>query len=183
MKHLIQVCDQLIDILFGSLRGGLQRDRDGEALTGAVVGRGNGFTILRMMSSTFHSSSSTTLMIPPSGAVGSLLGQRTIPETPPVANSQARRLNIAKFQLEPAPRHQSDGSRERTAPDVIKANAKYLRRYHADDPNLRGPGMGDVAFGPSSTHCKQSTFRTGFQWNHLTILLKARRSHAKASAI
>lgn len=33
-------------------------------------------------------------------------------------------------------------------PDVIRQNAKTLKHFHANDPNLRGPGFGDTDFRP-----------------------------------
>ena len=33
-------------------------------------------------------------------------------------------------------------------PDIIKQSAKHLAHFHANDPNLLGPGMGEVKFEP-----------------------------------
>jgi sugar phosphate isomerase/epimerase len=33
-------------------------------------------------------------------------------------------------------------------PDVIRANREFLRHFHANDPNKRGPGFGDTDFKP-----------------------------------
>jgi sugar phosphate isomerase/epimerase len=33
-------------------------------------------------------------------------------------------------------------------PEIIKKGAKYLKHFHANDKNLRGPGQGDVDFTP-----------------------------------
>ena len=32
--------------------------------------------------------------------------------------------------------------------DVIRANAKHLEHFHANDANLQGPGFGEVAYEP-----------------------------------
>lgn len=37
---------------------------------------------------------------------------------------------------------------EEDRPDVIRKHAKYLRHYHANDANLKGPGWGKVDFVP-----------------------------------
>lgn len=33
-------------------------------------------------------------------------------------------------------------------PELIRENAKLIAHFHANDPNLRGPGMGDLDFAP-----------------------------------
>ena len=45
------------------------------------------------------------------------------------------------------------------APDVIRANADQLFHFHANDPNLRGPGFGDTDFQPILEALRQAHYR------------------------
>ena len=44
------------------------------------------------------------------------------------------------------------------APDVIRANADHLAHFHANDPNLRGPGFGDTDFRPILAALRQAHY-------------------------
>jgi sugar phosphate isomerase/epimerase len=39
-------------------------------------------------------------------------------------------------------------SEAKPIPEIIRENAKLLAHFHANDPNMRGPGMGDLDFAP-----------------------------------
>lgn len=39
-------------------------------------------------------------------------------------------------------------SEDRPIPEILRENRRLLAHFHANDPNLRGPGMGDLDFVP-----------------------------------
>ena len=47
---------------------------------------------------------------------------------------------------------------EKDRPELIREYAPYLEHYHANDPNLHGPGWGDVEFGPIFEALKDINF-------------------------
>ena len=46
-------------------------------------------------------------------------------------------------------------SEEKTIDEIISENQEYLAYFHANDPNLRGPGFGDVDFVPIARALKK----------------------------
>ena len=43
----------------------------------------------------------------------------------------------------------------RPIPDILRDFASYMRHFHANDPNLRGPGFGDLDFAPIMAALKE----------------------------
>jgi len=49
-------------------------------------------------------------------------------------------------------------SEGRAIPDIIRQSAPWLAHFHANDPNLLGPGMGDVEFRPIFAALKEINY-------------------------
>ena len=49
-------------------------------------------------------------------------------------------------------------SEEKTIDDIISENREYLAYFHANDPNLRGPGFGDIDFVPIANALKKVAY-------------------------
>ena len=67
------------------------------------------------------------------------------------------RINHPNFRLHLDVKAMS-GSETEPLPDVIKSSAKHLVHYHANDPNLLGPGMGEVDHRPLVAALKEINY-------------------------
>jgi len=63
------------------------------------------------------------------------------------AETLIQKVNHPHFKLHMDVKAQS-GETDATVPELIRRHARKAGHFHAQDVNLKGPGMGDVDFGP-----------------------------------
>jgi sugar phosphate isomerase/epimerase len=69
-----------------------------------------------------------------------------------------QRLNHPNFKLHLDVKAMS-GSETQPIPDVIQSSIQHLVHFHANDPNLLGPGMGDVDHRPIIQALKEAGYK------------------------
>ena len=69
-----------------------------------------------------------------------------------------RRLGHPRFRLHLDVKAMT-GSEKEPVPDVIRKNADFLHHFHANDPNLLGPGMGEVDHRPIMKALKEVGYK------------------------
>lgn len=65
-------------------------------------------------------------------------------------------INHPNFKLILDTKAMVDEAKDR--PEIIREYSRYLHHYHANDPNLHGPGWGEVEFGPIFEALKEIEF-------------------------
>ncbi len=61
--------------------------------------------------------------------------------------------------LQAAPRREGDDSEGQPIADIIRDSREWMVHFHANDPNLLGPGMGDVDFRPDLRRTERNQLR------------------------
>ena len=89
---------------------------------------------------------------------------------------------IDSSELRAAPRCQGDVVGSTPMPDLIRRHAGRTGHFHANDPNRRGPGFGDVDFVPIFRACARAIMPVGCPSRCSITLPIRRRSRAKVCA-